>query len=242
MRIAARRASVVVCLTESGRRDVIEVLGLDPDRVRVVAGVVGPSFRPLEDSDVVRSTTRRYGLEPGYLLFTGTIEPRKNLLTLARAYARLRADGFDNRLVICGGWGWKSTDLRPAIDELGIADDVVFTDYVPDDDLVALINGAAAFVYPSLYEGFGIPIIEAMACGVPVVTSNRGAMAEVADGAALLADPTDVEALAEALHRAVDDDDERARLRAEGLERAATFNGRNAALQARIAYEAALSR
>jgi glycosyltransferase involved in cell wall biosynthesis len=242
MRLAAQRASRVVCLTEIAPRAANARLDLDPARGCKRAAGVAPAFRPLDDGLAVAATCDRYGVQPGYVLFTGTIEPRKNLVTLARAYAQLRAEGFDRRLVMCGDWGWKSGDLRPAIESLGIADDVVFTDHVPDDDLVALINGAAAFVYPSLHEGFGIPIIEAMACGVPVVTSNRGALAEVAGGAAILADPTDADDLAAAMRRALTDPVERSRLRVAGLERAAAFSWRNAAHQARAAYEAALGR
>ncbi len=224
MRRAARRADAVVCPTESAMHEATRLLDLDPAKVHVVAGAVAPKFRVLEDDALVEAARRRYGLDRGYVLFVGTIEPRKNIVRLARAFARLRTEGFDRQLVICGAWGWKSDDLRPEIDRLGIADRVVFTDYVADDDLVALINGAGVFVYPSLYEGFGLPIIEAFACGVPVVTSDRGAMAEVANGAALLVDPTDEQELADAIARAVSDDAERTRLRAAGLARATTFN------------------
>jgi glycosyltransferase involved in cell wall biosynthesis len=223
LRLAAHRARAVACPSESARRDAIEVLHLDPDKVHVIPGAVSPQFRPLVDSSTVESVCARLGLRPGYVLFLGTIEPRKNLLGLARAYARLRRDGFDNKLVICGGWGWKSSDLRPQIAELGIAGDVVFTGFLPDDDVVGLLNGAGAFAYPSLYEGFGLPIVEALACGVPVVTSDRGATAEVAGNAAVLVDPTNDTSLADGLRRALDPA-QRDVLRAAGLERAATFS------------------
>jgi glycosyltransferase involved in cell wall biosynthesis len=238
--LSARRARAVTCPTESARRDAIERLDLDPARVHVAPSAVSPRFRPLDEPATIEAVCGAYRVKPGFVLFVGAIEPRKNLVTLARAFARLRADGFDNKLVICGGWGWKSADLRPAIDELGIADSVVFTGYVPDDDVVALLNGCGAFAYPSLYEGFGLPIVEAFACGAPVVTSNRGATAEVSGAAALLADPTSVEDLADALQRTLSDATERERMRAAGFARAAEFSRPNAARRTVAVYEAVL--
>ena len=238
--LTARRARAVVCLTESARQDAIRCLPLDPRRVHVVPGAVAPAFRPINDPEGLEKVRARYGLETDYVLFVGTIEPRKNLLRLAHAFAQLRHDGFTGQLVIAGGRGWKSAGLRPRIDELGIHEAVVFTGYVPDEDLVALLAGARAFVYPSLYEGFGLPIVEAFACGVPVVTSNRGAMAEVAADAALLVEPTDERALADALRVALTDEPVRRRLRAAGLARAAQFNRHNTARQALAVYKSVL--
>jgi glycosyltransferase involved in cell wall biosynthesis len=240
LRRAAQAARAVACPSESARRDAIDVLDLKPDRVHVIPGAVSPRFRPLDDRAAIDAACARYGLQPGFVLFLGTIEPRKNLVRLARAFAQLRREGFDNKLVICGGWGWKSADLKPEIEALGIADDVVFTGFVADDRVVALLNGAGVFAYPSLYEGFGLPIVEALACGVPVVTSDRGATAEVAGNAALLVDPTDEESLARGLRCGLEPE-QRDRLRAAGLARAATFNRPNAARQAVSVYEAAIA-
>jgi glycosyltransferase involved in cell wall biosynthesis len=240
MRRAAGAARAVVCPTESARRDAIEALGLNPEKVHVIPAIAAPRFRPIDDPSAVQAACARYGLQPGFILFLGTIEPRKNLVRLARAYAQLRREGFDNKLVMCGSWGWKSDDLRPEIEALGIAEDVVFTGYVPDQRVVPLINGAGVFAYPSLYEGFGLPIVEALACGVPVVTSDRGATAEVAGSAAVLVDPTSDDAIAEGLRRALDPTGHD-HLRAAGLERAAMFSRPNAALQAVRVYEAAIA-
>jgi glycosyltransferase involved in cell wall biosynthesis len=242
MRHAARHARAVVCPTESARRDAIEVLGLAPAKTHVVSPPVAAMFNRAPDENVVVETLQRLGVHPGFVLFVGTIEPRKNLVTLARAFARLRAAGFGGQLVICGGWGWKSHDLRPAIDDLGISDEVVFTGYIPDADVVALLNAASVFVYPSLYEGFGVPIVEAFAAGLPVVTSDRGATAEAAGGAALLADPESPIAIADAIATVLSDPDERQRLRVAGLARAAVFSRANAARQAVRVYESVLGR
>jgi len=150
MRVSARRARAVVCPTESARHETIELLGLDPARVHVAPGSVAPIFRTMTDETAMAATRARYGISSDFLLFVGTIEPRKNLATLARAFARLRAQGYDGQLVICGGLGWKSADLRPAIEALGVGDATVFTGFIPDADVVALLNATKAFVYPSL--------------------------------------------------------------------------------------------
>jgi glycosyltransferase involved in cell wall biosynthesis len=229
LRAMARRSEAVLTLTESARQDVIAFLGVDPQRVRVVPAAPAPGFGPIDDAARLDAVARRFRLERGFLLFVGTIEPRKNLVRLIEAYARLRRDGFDKPLVICGGWGWKSSDIKPTVAGLGLESSVVFTGFVSDDDLMALLNLAGAFVYPSLYEGYGLPIIEALACGLPTVTSNRGATAEVAGDAALLVDPEDTAALAEALALALSDEPTRTRLRAAGFRRAADFSWERAA-------------
>ena len=229
LRGVAHRAAAVICLSESARADAIRVLDLDPAKVRVVPAAPASAFRPVGDGSTLAAAARRFGLEPGFLLFVGTIEPRKNLVRLVEAYARLRAGGFGAPLVLCGGSGWKNGDLVARIDALGIRPHVRLLGFVPDEDLPLLLNLCGAFVYPSLYEGFGLPIIEALACGTPTVTSDRGATAEVAGDAALLVDPEDVEALTSGLARALYDEPLREALRAAGPVRAADFSWERAA-------------
>lgn len=241
LRTIAQHASAVLCLTASARSDAITHLDLDPERVRVVSAAPARAFKPISDESRLAAAASRYGLEPGFLLFIGTIEPRKNLVRLVQAYARLRRDGFGAPLVICGAPGWKSGDLAPTIESLGLSPHVIFTGFVPDDDLAALLNLARAFAYPSLYEGFGLPIIEAFACGVPVVTSNRGATAEVAGGAALLADPEDVADLTSMLASALTDEPTRTRLRAAGLQRATDYTWERAAHETAAIYRSAVA-
>lgn len=241
LRTVAQHSSAVLCLTASARADAISHLDLDPARVRVVSAAPARAFHTITDESRLAAVAARHGLEPGFLLFVGTIEPRKNLIRLVQAYARLRRDGFGAPLVICGAPGWKSGDLVPTIDRLGLSAHVIFTGFVPDDDLAALLNLARGFVYPSLYEGFGLPIIEAFACGVPVVTSNRGATAEVAGGAALLADPEDVDDLTSALASALTDEPTRSRLRAAGLERATHYTWQRAAHETAAIYRSAIA-
>lgn len=238
LRAVARRAAAVVCLTESARADAIETLDIEPARVHAIPAAPSACFVPITDPGVLHETAERYGLAPGFLLFVGTIEPRKNLVRLVEAYSRLRSDGFDRPLVLAGTLGWRYADLLERIDALGLEDAVRLLGFVPDDDLPLLLSLAGAFVYPSLYEGFGLPIIEALACGTPTVTSDRGAMAEVAGDAALLVDPTDVGALTIALSQALNDNATRTRLRAQGPLRAAEFSWERAAHQTAALYRA----
>ena len=238
LRTVARRADAVICLTHAAGNEVAEELDVDPARVHVIPAAAADYFQPVADPARLDAVGGRYGVKPGFLLVVGTIEPRKNLVRLVNAYATLRKRGFSESLVICGGWGWKSDDLKPEIERLGLTEAVVFTGFVPDADLVGLLSMCGAFTYPSLYEGFGLPIIEALACGAPTVTSDRGATAEVAGDAALLIDPEDTNALTEALALALFDQPTRARLRAAGLERAKHFSWERAAHETADLYRA----
>ena len=207
---AARAARLVLTVSEFTRREAVELLGLPPDRVRVVPNGVEPVFRP--DGDA----------EPGdYVLAVGTLEPRKNLPRLAEAARRL---GVELRVVGARGWGDVPLDGVTLLGEVG------------DEELARLYRGARCLAYPSLYEGFGIPLLEAMACGTPVVTSDRPGTAETAGGAAVLVDPLEAEAIAAGIEDAVARRDE---LRALGVARAEAFTWERAAALTAAAYREA---
>ncbi len=217
-----RRADLVIVPSRAVERDVVERLGLPADRVVVTPEGCEPRFRPTPCAEVLA----RYGLPSRYVLAVGTLEPRKNLTTLLQAFARLRReDGIDPtlRLVLVGARGWLDEPIYETVRSLGLEGTVHFAGFVDDDDLPAVYSGAALFVFASLYEGFGLPLLEAMACGVPVVTSNVSAMPEVAGDAAVLVDPRDVDDLAGAIARTLRDDALRNRLRVAGLARARQF-------------------
>ncbi len=185
----------------------------------------------------------RYGLPPRYVLAVGTLEPRKNLTTLLAAFARLRRNGevdADLRLVLAGARGWLEEPIFATVRSLGLEDAVRFTGFVDDDDLPAVYSGAALFVFPSLHEGFGLPLLEAMACGVPVVTSNVSSMPEVAGDAATLVDPRDGEGLAAAIGRLLRDEALRDRLREAGIARARQFSWEATARRTLDAYASLL--
>ncbi len=214
-----RRADGLIAVSESTRADVVRVLGLDPGRVEVIhPGVDGTYFEARADGE----TKARYGLSRPYALFVGTIEPRKNLGVLLEAWSGLRPDTREEfELVVAGPVGWESENTLARLRAAPAG--VRYLGYVPEADLPALTAGASAFVYPSLYEGFGLPVAQAMAAGVAVITSNVSSLPEVAGDAAMLVDPRSVSELRAALESLIESAPLRAQLGARGRERARRF-------------------
>ena len=240
MRYVRTQKQTVIAISEHTKRDLIEILGIPEERIHIVYGGVDPRYRPIHDCDEISRITHKYGMpETGYILHVGTLEPRKNLVRLVEAYAMIldRCGDRTPPLVLAGGKGWLYEEVFQNVERLGLQQRVIFTGFVDDEDVPALLNGALFFVYPSLYEGFGIPALEAMACGVPVITSNASSLPEVVGDAGLLVDPTDTDALAAALTLLLDDPERRAALRAAGLARAALFSWERAARETLEVYK-----
>jgi glycosyltransferase involved in cell wall biosynthesis len=224
------RADLVLADSEATRQDVIAFFRTPAEKLDVLYSGVGAHFRPVRDGDTLRAVRERYGIGGApYILSLGTVQPRKNYDRLVEALHRL--DQPDLRLVIAGGKGWLDDPLYEKIAALGFGERVVFPGYVPDEDLPAFYSAARVFAFPSLYEGFGLPPLEAMACGVPVITSNVSSLPEVVGDAALLVDPYDVDALAEALAQALTDDRLRRTLIQRGYLRTKSFTWEKAARQ-----------
>ncbi len=223
--LATRRADAIITVSESAKRDIVRSYGLSSDRVHVVLEAAAPSFRPIHDLGTLTRVRRRYGLSDRFILYVGTIEPRKNLPKLIEAFAHRRRQGeLTHQLVCAGPYGWLSRDIDALIDRLQVNDSVLFTGYVPFDDLAALYNLAEMFVFPSIYEGFGLPVIEAMACGTPVITGRVAALDEVAGGAVEHVDALEVDPIGDALVRLSRDRDRRHALARAGLLRAQAFS------------------
>ena len=238
---AARRADAVITVSQSAKRDIVRLYGLAPERVHVVHEAAAPAFRPLHDVGRLERVRRKYGLADRFILYVGTIEPRKNLPLLIEAFARRRKAGdLPHQLVCAGPYGWLSADVQRRIERLQIADAVRFTGYVPFDDLPAVYNLAELFVFPSVYEGFGLPVIEAMACGTPAVIGRVAAVAEVAGGAAEQVE-LDAGVLGDALVALGRDRDRRAALSARGLDRSRLFSWERAARETREVYVEAVN-
>lgn len=232
----------VLTISENGRREVIRTLGLPPDRVTRTYMGVRPHLRPLPAREA-SERVRALGLPESYLLHVGTVEPRKNLLTLMRAYCDLPAavrEAFP--LVLVGGWGWNSGDVNEYLRGTARDRGVVHLGYVADADLPAVYNAARALVFPTRYEGFGMPTVEMMACGGAVIASTAGAVAEVAAGRGHLVHPDDVEGWRDAMRRVIEDDEWHAALCAGGPELAARFTWEQCAADTLAAYEAVLGR
>ncbi len=234
-----RKADLVVVPSHAVKRDVVRRVGVHEARVVVTPEGCEPRFRPVRSEAALREVAVRYGLPPRYVLAVGTLEPRKNLTTLLQVFARLRRDGGvdpELHLVLAGARGWLDEPIFRTVRSLGLENAVRFPGFIDDDDLPAVYSGAALFAFPSLYEGFGLPLLEAMACGVPVVTSNISSMPEVAGDAAVLVDPRDADGLAAAIARVLRDEALRDRLRGAGLARAREFSWEATARRTLDAY------
>jgi len=231
VRKTARRAVRIATVSEFSRRDLINTYGLDPDKVVVTANGVGAYFSPLPQSDnEQRDVLKRYGIQREYLVAVGSLQPRKNLVRLLHAYDHFREEVPNGpQLVIVGRRLWLTGEIFREIGRRVWAGDVICTGFVPRNDLAALYRGSMALVYPSLFEGFGLPPLEAMACGVPVVTSRTSSLPEVVGEAALLVNPYDEGEIAKALFRITHDSELRKELRERGFERAKQFTWRMAA-------------
>ena len=235
--LAARRADAIITVSQSAKRDIVRLYGLSPERVHVVHEAAAPSFRPVHDSTERDRVRRRYGLADRFILYVGTIEPRKNLPNLIEGFSRRRKTGdLPHQLVCAGPYGWLSRDIEDRIERLQVEDAVRFTGYVPFEDLPALYSLAEMFVFPSLYEGFGLPVIEAMACGTPVITGQVAALSEVAGGAVEHVDRLDAESLGEAMASLARSRERRENFSALGLRRAHSFSWERAARETLDVY------
>src|SRR3954471_18931742 len=182
--LAARRADAVITVSQSAKRDIVRLYGTDGRRIHVVHEAAAPSFRPVHDPATLDRIRRRYGLADRFVLYVGTIEPRKNLPKLIAGFAKRHKCGdLPHQLVCAGPYGWLSRDIEELIERLEVDDALRFTGYVPFADLPALYSLAEMFVFPSIYEGFGLPVVEAMACGAPVITGRTAALSEIGGGA-----------------------------------------------------------
>ena len=242
VRRAARKSALILTLSEFSRRDIIETYAVDPGRVVVTPAAAPVHFKPVDDETRLREMRERYGISANYFLSLGSIQPRKNLQRLIEAFLALRNARPSSRLpqlVIAGKRGWLDDEVFRVAQQDGLNECVKFIGYVSEEDLPALYSGAMCFVYPSYFEGFGLPVLEAMQCGVPVIVGNRTSLPEIAGDAALLFDPFDARALGDAMSMVLDCPDYRATLRAKGLARAAEFSWTDTARLTLKAYECA---
>ncbi len=229
-----RAARAIIAVSECTKRDAVRLYNAPPDKIHVIYEGVEPRFKPIQDAQALESVRRKYKLPARFVLYVGTIEPRKNLPALFQAFLNLKFQISNLKLVIAGKKGWLTEETFKSAQALG--DRVLFTGYVADNDLPALYTLAELAVLPSVYEGFGLPVLEAMSCGTPVACSNVSSLPEIAGEAALLFNPHDVRSMTEALERGLTDETLRASLRARGLARAGQFTWGRAARQTQELY------
>jgi len=223
--LTVRHAAAILTDSEFSKRDIMQRYQVPSERIVVAPLAANPIFHPVHDAARLAAVRERHRTSMHFILCVGDLQPRKNLKTLIDAYVRLRrTDTIRHKLVLVGRKAWLYDDIFAVARASSYADDLVFTGYVSDDDLVALYNAADLFVYPSIFEGFGLPPLEAMACGTPAVTSNSSSLPEVVGDAALMVDPLDAEALASAIAMALGDANLHAQLSMQGLQRAAMFS------------------
>ena len=233
LKIYCQRADVILTVSEFSRREIHHYLGIPLEKIHVVYNGVDPEqYHPDYSEDRIQEVKAKYNIPGSYILYLGTLEPRKNIETLIRAYQRLLSAGPSRfgqtpaafpKLVLAGKKGWLYDSIFQLVKEFHLENQVIFTGYVDESDAAPLLCGARMFVFPSLYEGFGIPPLEAMACGTPVIVSDCASLPEVVGDAGLLVPPTDIEKLAESMNRLLKDDQLHAALREAGLKRTGQF-------------------
>jgi len=239
---AVERADHILADSDATKVDLVSVLGTPSEKITVIHLAADPSFHPVPETEA-RETAERYDLTPGFLLFVGTLEPRKNIPGLLHAYRILRDQNVTAEpLVLVGGKGWLYDEIFERVDRLALSEQVRFLDRVPDADLPGLYTAAKVLALPSFYEGFGLPALEAMSCGTPVVVADRASLPEVVGDAGILVDPEDPDGIAGGLARLLSDPALHARMRELGLARASTFSWERVAQETLGVYREVLSR
>jgi glycosyltransferase involved in cell wall biosynthesis len=236
MPLYLKAADVIVTPSECSRQDAIKFYGLPETKIKVIYEAPAPTFKPITNSAALDHIRQTYNLPEKFILYVGTIEPRKNLSRLLEAFKPLLINWPDLKLVLVGKKGWLYESFFQRLQTLGLQDQIIFTGYVEEADLPAFYQLAEVFVFPSLYEGFGLGPIEAMACGTPVISSNSSSLPEVVGKAGLLINPTDTAALSEALRRVLADPELRANLFQQGLIQAQKFSWQKAVDELEAVY------
>lgn len=226
-----QRASIVVADSQATKESFEFFFGRHNLQARVVYPGVDKSYNPVTDKDADENIRKKYGIPDNYLLFLGTIEPRKNVQRILEAFAIASPEAPDMKLVVSGGYGWHAGHIYLRYKELDLSDRVVFTGYIDELDKPSIYRGATAFLFPSIYEGFGFPALEAMACGVPVISSSSSSLKEVVGDAGILVDPLDTGQLAGAISRVLGDTALRKDMATKGLKQAGRFTWRKTADQ-----------
>ncbi len=221
---AVQKSDIIITISENSKREIIEEYGADDDKIKIISPAIDPTIYKPAKSTEINNILNKYDIAKPYILYTGTLEPRKNIVGILDAYASLTKNmKSDYCLVLAGGKGWLDGEIQQKLKELADCD-IITTGYVPDDDLPALYSGASVFVYPSFYEGFGMPPLEAMACGTPVITSNNSSLPEVVGDAGIMIEADDIKALASSIQKVLTNEKLAKEMSKKGLAQAKKFS------------------
>ena len=235
-----RRATMVITVSNSTSQDAVELAGVPGEQVQTVYPCIDARFSDVSRDEELQNFREKHSLTSGYILYLGTLEPRKNITTLIEAYAQLRkTHAIGEKLVLAGGKGWLYDSIFERVQQLGLTSEVLFAGYVEDSEQALWYRAASVFAYPSLYEGFGIPVAEALACGTPVVTSNVSSLPEAGADVAICIDPHDVEVMAASIHTALTDQTYRQKCSTMAPEVARRFSAQRMVEQTVKVYEQA---
>lgn len=234
--IAARLADRILTASEHSRKDISRLLRVPEEKVVVTYYGVEAAFQLRDRSQCFKRVDTKYRTSDKYVISVGELHPGKNFVRLIEAFSSLKARSLPHKLVIVGKKGWKYEQIFGAVRGLGLQDEIIFTGYVPEEDLPLLYGGAELCVYPTLYEGFGLPAMEAMACGTPLVASNVSSLPEVVDDAGILFNPYNVDEIAEAIYEVLDNEELRRELIRKGLKRAKKFSWKKTATETLEVY------
>lgn len=238
---SVKKADHILADSQATKNDLIDLYNTPTSKITVLLSGVDQRFNMITDTNSLEQTQIKYGLiNKRYILSVGTVQPRKNYSRIIRALARLRQQGLDIHYAIAGGKGWLEDEMYQTIEKMHLQDFVHILGFVDDDDLPALYTGAECLVITSLYEGFGLPILEAMSCGTPVITSNLSSLPEVAGNACLLVDPLDVNAITDATHSILSDHTKRTQLVEAGYQQVKNFTWERSAIHLKSIYDGLL--
>lgn len=237
--ISLKRAAKIITVSECSKKEIIQFFGVLPEKIRVIYYGGGEEFRPADYSPEAAAVKTRYHLPERFILCVSNLQPRKNLSRLIKAYVNLRKNQPEvkHKLVIVGEKAWRYSDIFASLKESGLPDEIILTGYIPNQNLPALYSAADLFVYPSIFEGFGLPALEAMACGCPVITSNASSLPEVVGDAGIMVDPYDIEELAKMMYEVLNNEELRKKMKRKGLERAKLFSWEKCATETVKVYE-----
>ena len=220
---SVRRATAVFAVSENTKKDIIHYTGCDPEKITVTYEAADKIYRPISDVSSLSQVKQKYNLPDDFIMYVGSLSPRKNIIRLLKAFSRLRTR-IPHNLVLTGSKSWKDASVHQTIHHLGLADRIKQLGFVEHEEMPALYNLAGVYVYPSLYEGFGLPVLEAMQCGCPVVASNASSIPEVAGNAAILVNALNTPSIAEAIYRVLTDPELREELVRSGFQQAKKFS------------------